>query len=230
MQMPVSLSATVSSMARSRTTQSPSAASPGVVICFGDSLTKGCRDGEDPAAAGCCAERSYPAILEGLLREAGRQISVLNAGNWGDTSHQLIARLPKVLSEGAKKGRLEAVLVLGGTNDILQGAASASVVGTLLRLHETAGNAVYMPRVGVFTLPPAKSTGSSEKTRLELNRRLREACQRPAPRWTPQGRQFLVDLESVDLSLAYDGIHFTAEGNAEIAKRAFKALQPLLTS
>lgn len=212
------------------------------MVCFGDSLTRGPRqqgsngDGSTADSAGACssssstttAATSYPSALERLLHEAGHDTVVVNAGQWGDTCDQLLSRLPAVLSGSTKRGRLEAVLVLGGTNDVLGGSLQPSdIMGRLRKLHEVAGKAVYMPYVGVMTVPPTRHPGQTEQRRLQLNHGLREACRQAAaaPRWTPQGRQFLVDLDGLDVGLAPDGVHYGPQGCAEIASRAFEALR-----
>lgn len=184
-----------------------------VVICFGDSLTKGIKE----------TGESYPSTLEALLRAAGHSFRVENAGNWGDTSDQMLARLPRVISEAARLGRLAFILVLGGTNDILRNRGSSGhILSQLRQLHEVAGKAPYMPRVGVLTLPPLRHVGQWEQSRLSLNRGLRETCMSGT-------RQFLVDLESVDSGLGADGVHYTADGYCEFARRAFEAMSAILS-
>jgi len=200
----------------------PGAAKAGVVLCFGDSLTRGIKE----------TGESYPEFLKGLLQEAGYGQVVVNEGNTGDTCDQLLARLQRALNDAARCGRIEAVLVLGGTNDVLRGASAArDILSRLRQLHDAAGRSPYMPRVGVVTLPPTRSGSARDRLRIEVNQGLREACLQPAPRWTPKGRQFLIDLESVDAStLSPDGVHYTAAGYAEFARRVFEALAPLLAA
>ena len=59
------------------------AGSAGVVLCLGDSLTRGIKE----------TGFSYPSELEALLRDAGHDLRVVNAGNWGDTCGNASARL-----------------------------------------------------------------------------------------------------------------------------------------
>jgi len=131
-----------------------------------------------------------------------------------------------VISEACAKGRLAYILVLGGTNDILRNTGSAAqIFGRLRQLHEKAGRAPYMPRVGVLTLPPIKSvTAAWEQIRLSVNESLRKACQVSGAMTLAQKRQFVVDLDGVDASLSSDGVHFTAAGYAEFARRVFEAM------
>ncbi|CAK0803401.1 unnamed protein product [Prorocentrum cordatum] len=191
----------------------------GAICCFGDSLTVGVR-GDPPSNS---ASESYPKFLEELLRGAGYDFTVHNAGNWGDTTGHMAVRLPKVLSQLAGQGvRVDFVLVLGGTNDVLRGEGGGphGILARLRHLHGVASAAPSSPAVGVVTVPPARGLGQRDRTRLEVNRGLRSLCQQP--------RRFLVDLEALDVGLSKDGVHYTAEGCAEMASRAFRALQPML--
>lgn len=171
-------------------------------------------------------------MLDDLLKGAGYHFTVHNGGIWGDTTGKLLERLQRVLSEACSKGRLAYVLVLGGTNDILRKTGSApQIVNQLRQLHDMAGKAPYMPRVGVLTLPPIKKgIPAWEHARLGVNDSLRRAAAGPAASSGAGAgalggrRQFLVDLESVDVALSSDGVHFTAEGYAEFARRAFEAM------
>jgi acyl-CoA thioesterase I len=90
----------------------PSAASsdqPLRLIAFGDSLTAG-KDLSDPD------NEAWPALLEKQLREKGRNVSVVNAGQSGDTTFDALNRLDFTLSQGG-----DIVLVAFGSNDTFQG-------------------------------------------------------------------------------------------------------------
>lgn len=183
------------------------------MVCFGDSLTKGLKDSGE----------SYPSTLQALLKAAGHNLRVENAGNWGDTTEKMLGRLPRAISEAARLGRLTFILVLGGTNDILLNTGpAAQALSRLRQLHSLAGNAPFAPRVGVLTLPPLRKVAAWEQSRLALNKGLRDTCRASGP------RQFLVDLESVDSGLSTDGVHYTADGYCEFARRAFEAMNSIL--
>jgi len=186
-------------------------ASAGVVLCFGDSLT-----------AGINATGTYPQILERLLRRAGHNLKVRNTGNWGDSTSQLLMRFPYVLKDAASRGRIEYILVLGGTNDLIRGGFYCSeLLSKLEQIYDLAAACPGAPRVGVLTMPPASLKPVKEQARLHVNCQLREAVQ-------DHPERFLVDLETVDFSLSYDGLHYSPEGYHEFAERAFIAMQPIL--
>jgi acyl-CoA thioesterase-1 len=44
----------------------------------------------------------WPAVLEGLLRAKGSQVHVANAGVWGETTDQTLARTPSAVPNGTK--------------------------------------------------------------------------------------------------------------------------------
>lgn len=191
-------------------------AQAGVILCFGDSLTQGIR--------GPGIEQSYPKGLEGHLESAGHTFTVINGGNWGDTCDQLIRRLPQAIADATRRGPLEAILLLGGTNDIMRGVSPNEILGKLRQLVATASNAPYMPRVGILSVPPMKIGTTHDRARQEVNRGILKLCSEPG---TLLGRRFLVDLDAVDLVFLAggDGVHFSAGGYAEFGNRAFQAVQ-----
>lgn len=82
-------------------------AKPLRLLAFGDSLIHG---------YGLSPEESLPAQLEAALRGAGHEVTVVNAGNSGDTTASGLARLEWTLGEPA-----DAVLLALGANDGLRG-------------------------------------------------------------------------------------------------------------
>ncbi|HBA61963.1 MAG TPA: hypothetical protein DCZ92_14345 [Elusimicrobia bacterium] len=76
------------------------------VLCVGDSFTYG---------AGAPAESSYPRQLENVLKERfpGQAFSVVNFGESGQNTAQLLDRLPQALD----KVRPDAVILLSGLNN-----------------------------------------------------------------------------------------------------------------
>ncbi|MCU0234401.1 MAG: arylesterase [Thermoanaerobaculales bacterium] len=77
------------------------------VVVLGDSLAAG---------LGLAADEAFPAVVEGLLRERGHAVEVVNAGVSGDTSAGGLARLEWVLQRPA-----DILVVELGGNDALRG-------------------------------------------------------------------------------------------------------------
>ena len=78
-----------------------------VIVAFGDSLTAG---------YGLSASDAFPAQLESALRQAGRQVRVINGGVSGETTAGGRARLDWVLAD-----KPDAAIVELGANDALRG-------------------------------------------------------------------------------------------------------------
>jgi acyl-CoA thioesterase-1 len=78
-----------------------------LIVAFGDSITAGY--GIDLADA-------YPSVLEGLLREAGYSVTVVNAGVSGETTAGGLRRVDFVISQ-----KPDIVIVALGGNDVLRG-------------------------------------------------------------------------------------------------------------
>ena len=94
------------------------------LVALGDSLTAGYLLPQDKA---------LPAVLERLLKEKGRNVTILNAGVSGDTTADGLARLDWSLPEG-----VSGVIVALGANDMLRGLdpaiARANLTAILERL------------------------------------------------------------------------------------------------
>lgn len=223
---PIKYSARRAPLARTQSTQNSALSLDGVcnksdvILCIGDSLT-----------AGKKGSRSYPTQLQRLLDEGRHAIHVHSSGVWGEKSQELLKRVPAAVQAAlAEGGRLAFVLILVGTNDILQshpGQAEMlipSILQNIERICETAANAAYLPHVGILTLPPLATRQSA---RLRLNEEIRRMVARSSTRRSI-GRRFLVDLETVDPAMASDGVHFNEEGYMEFARRVRGAILPLL--
>ncbi len=80
-----------------------------VIVCFGDSITRGVGDGEDPSDTPPIAVAGYPA----RLRDA-TGVLVFNSGQPGEQTPAGRPRLQQVLSQS----RQDYVILLEGANDI----------------------------------------------------------------------------------------------------------------
>ena len=85
----------------------PAAAAPGRLMAYGDSLTHG---------YGLPAGETFPEQLEAALRADGLDVTVINAGNSGDTTAGGLARLDWALADDP-----DAVILELGANDALRG-------------------------------------------------------------------------------------------------------------
>ena len=189
------------------------------ILCIGDSLTSGSRD-----------STSYPEELQALFEAEGLDIKVSNGGNWGDRADQVLRRLPSLLqSVLSVGGRLAFVLVLAGTNDLLQlppqatSASIPSIAAKIQQICESASEAAFRPHVGVLSLPPLVSR---DEARLKLNQSLRLLQGRPPS--PGAGLRFHVDLENVDARLSTDGVHYGPEGYKQFASRVLQVVLPIL--
>ncbi|CAE7319730.1 unnamed protein product [Symbiodinium necroappetens] len=207
------------------------AAEPGkrtpTILCIGDSLTSGSR-----------GSFSYPEELQAMLEQEGIDMKVSNGGNWGDTTDQIRRRLPSLMqSVMSQGGRLAFVLVLAGTNDLLQlppleATVSLSIpriAGKIKEILDIASQAAFHPHVGILSLPPLLSR---DVGRLKLNQSLRQLFGAPGLPHRSQvpgaGARFLVDLDTVDAALSTDGVHYGQEGYNQFAKRVMQVILPML--
>eukprot|EP00434_Breviolum_minutum_P009003 symbB.v1.2.007927.t3/scaffold495.1/size259991/11 len=107
----------------------------------------------------------------------------------------------------------DVVLVLGGTNDVLQNVPLETTLANLQAIHRLASQ---QSMVGILGLPIflPQIWGVEEHAasrRLILNAKLKEQV---AGYSFPS---FFVDLESLSPSYLYDGLHFTNEGYQQLA-------------
>ena len=85
------------------------------IVALGDSNTAGFGVGRDQA---------FPAQLERLLRAAGHDVQVWNAGVSGDTFEAMLARLDRYVPDG-----MRIVILQGGYNDLLRRSNPAWIAG-----------------------------------------------------------------------------------------------------
>jgi acyl-CoA thioesterase I len=92
------------------------------IVCLGDSITAG---------LGLSEEEAYPALVQGLARQDGRDWRLVNAGVSGDTTAGGLRRIDWLV-----KGSPDLVLVALGANDGLRGLPVAVSKANLLAIVE----------------------------------------------------------------------------------------------
>jgi len=136
-----------------------------VYVAFGDSITEGVGDSV-PTPAG------YPPRLQTLLRGAGSDATVVNAGLGGEDTTQGITRLDSVLAANPGAAVL---LLMEGTNDISRGI---SIETTRFNLGEMArkAEARSMEVVHATMIPryPAAKVDAANITNQQLVQRVRD--------------------------------------------------------
>ena len=190
------------------------------LLCYGDSNTYG----YDP--------RSY---LGGRYPKSVRWTALLNAGDWkvinkGENGRS-IPRLDQKIETAVSaihRSRAEAVVVMLGSNDLLQcPGLAADVCGKRMErfleavLIQTQGE----PNI-LLTAPPPIELGTwvSDPRTVEESRKLAGCYETTAHRL---GIAF-ADAGVWGVELAYDGVHFSETGHLTFAKGIQIALDSLL--
>ncbi|MGE5767925.1 MAG: arylesterase [Bacteroidota bacterium] len=176
----------------------PAAAAPVRLMAFGDSLTHG---------YGLGPGETFPEQLEAALQADGFDVTVLNAGNSGDTTAGGLARLDWALADDP-----DAMIVELGANDGLRGldpAATYANLDAMLTKLKDAGLPVLL--AGMLAPP-------------NLGREYGEAFNAVYPRLAEKHDvllyPFFLDGVAAERALNQgDGIHPNAEGVAEIVAR-----------
>jgi acyl-CoA thioesterase-1 len=179
-------------------TGAPASAETIRLLAFGDSLTHG---------YGLPAGETFPEQLEAALQARGLDVTVINAGNSGDTTAGGLARLDWALADDP-----DAVLLELGANDGLRGldpAATYENLDAIMAKLKAEGLPVL---VAGMLAPP------------NLGREYGEAFNRVYPRlaekYDAPFYPFFLDGVAMEPALNQaDGIHPNAEGVAEIVAR-----------
>jgi len=174
------------------------AAEPVRLMAFGDSLTHG---------YGLPAGETFPEQLEAALRADGLDITVINAGNSGDTTAGGRARLDWALAD-----RPDAVILELGANDGLRGLDPAATFENLdAIMARLTGEGLPVLIAGMLAPP-------------NLGREYGDAFNAVYPRLAEKYGAplyaFFLDGVAMDPALNQaDGIHPNADGVAEIVRR-----------
>jgi lysophospholipase L1-like esterase len=185
-----------------------------LIICFGDSLTVGY---QSPSAAGMVAEDTpYGLVLQERL---GTKAVVRISGICGELTGEMVLRFRSdVLAP-----RPEAVVILGGTNDLGWNADPAEIMRNLTKMYELARAAAIVPvPVTVPSIRIEDAEGNREALawvaghigrRQQLNAMIADYAERKALRYLDL---FAATAEPGSLRLAApysnDGLHLTTKG------------------
>lgn len=183
------------------------AASPHVLVCFGDSITAG---------YGLSDGQSYPDFLQHDLDAAGYHYKVLNRGTSGATSKDAVAVLPTILALHP-----EIVIVEFGGNDGLRGLPLDQTRLNLDRILTALEAAHIKILLAGITLPPNYGPDYIQS----FQQLFRTLAARHHVAFVPM---IYKDLIQVPGTIQPDGIHPTAKGSAILAKTLLPALKPML--
>lgn len=186
----------------------PAAAREVRLLMLGDSITAG---------YGLARGQGLPARLEAALREAGRQVRVIDAGVSGDTTAGGRARVDWALAD-----RPDAVIVALGGNDGLRGieprASAANLTAILDALKQR-----NLPVMLAGMLAPPNLGAEYGREFAGTFTRLADA--RPEVVFYP----FLLDGVAGEATLNQpDRIHPNEAGVAELVRRMLPAVESLL--
>lgn len=196
----------------------------GTALGLGDSLVAAARADHD-GGAGLGWLEQLPGLLDPVT---GTEWAVLNRGVSGQTTREVLDRTPGAVRELATCAGAKWAVVLCSTNDSKGAGADHDAWEVLYRL------LVHWPRrhgipLALCTLPPLDPRGMPSFTRasqdwcIAASERIRaiavELHNRPSP-------VYVVELADLPAEMLVDGVHLTAEGNAEVARRVAAVLAP----
>ena len=121
-----------------------------VILAFGDSITFGSFD--DKRGEG----KGYPARLEDLLNDAGRDVQVVNHGVAGETTAEGLSRIDSILPGG------DFVLLMEGTNDIGQFLSTETIIDNLKEMARKAEARDVTPVYSTLIPRPGFATKDSD--------------------------------------------------------------------
>ncbi|WP_119167512.1 arylesterase [Algihabitans albus] len=186
----------------------PAQAEPLKIMAFGDSLVHG---------YGLPAGEPFPAQLEARLQDEGYgEVTVLNAGNSGDTTAAGLARIGWALADDP-----DAVIVVLGANDGLRGIEPANTMQNLDGLLEELERA-GIPVLLAGMLAP-RNLGSDYAEAFDAVFPNLQAKYDPI--YYPF---FLEGVATVPELNQADGIHPNAEGVATIVENIFPKVEELI--
>lgn len=177
------------------------------ILCLGDSNTFG----YDPTSF---LGELYPHPWTELLHSGGDHVA--NCGQNGLDIATCLEALETVESLLARAKPLDWILVMLGTNDILNGASAEKTAQRMGRLLQ-----YIIPKLDgtklLLIAPPLIQLGAwvQEERLLTESQKLSECYCSLAEKL---GIAF-ADASAWDIPLAFDGVHFTQEGHAAFAEK-----------
>lgn len=174
------------------------------VICFGDSNTYGF----DPRSP-----------LGSRYEPDSRWVDILAAvSGWDIHNNSLNGReIPRRETVFPKSTQL--LIIMLGTNDLLQGNSPETVCSRM----ETFVNGLQLEkdRILILSPPPMRLGEWVQDQKLIENSRMLANCYRRLA--AKLGIRF-IDTGSWDIPLAFDGVHFTEDGNRKFARKLYENL------
>jgi acyl-CoA thioesterase I len=183
------------------------AASPRILVCYGDSITAG---------YGLEYGKSFPDALQRQLDAQGYHYKVINRGTSGATTKDAVAGLPSLLSLHP-----DVVIVEFGGNDGLRGLPLDQTRRNLGQVLTTLEAAHIKILLAGITLPPNYGPDYIKS----FDQLFRTLAARHRVAFVPM---IYKDLIRVPGTIQQDGIHPTAKGSEIIAKTLLPTLKPLL--
>ncbi len=174
------------------------------VICYGDSNTYGC-DPRGWLGGRYDADNRWVDIL---ARRTGWETR-----NWGLNGRAIPSQAPAFPAD------TDLLMVMLGTNDLLQGRTPSGTAQRMLRF--LAGLTAKHDKILLIAPPPVIFGAWVQEQRLidasaELAVQYRALAERLGVRFADAG--------AWDVGLAYDGVHFTEQGHRAFAKGIWKEL------
>ena len=176
------------------------------ILCIGDSNT----NGYDPSSF---IGESYPEGIRWIDRLG--DAAVINFGINGIT----IPGDHSVYTDLIRRKDPDLVIVMLGTNGILEGATAGN---TVRKMEDLLSDLRQMKKPILLIAPPALKEGEGvPMNRMiteskELGALYKEAAERNACQFADAGNW--------DIDLAFDGVHFSEEGHAEFARQVCRIL------
>ena len=203
------------------------------VMPFGDSITHGWT-ANDWVTQGLTTDQGYRGPLWQSFVSAGALINFVgdqtdgpstllsqaNAGYPGETTAQMLARLPYLLAEEQP----QAILLMGGTNDVTQGIPTATTIANLTAMLNMIDAANPDTHVYLSEITPLEYVSGAPALNAAIDSLVQSASA------MGQNVSLVSQNNFPSGDVIYDGIHPTDAGYAVMAQNFYNAMldqQPL---